>query len=109
VKDGAGSGYFAPAGHPGSPKAASFSVEYVMPDSSEIEIAEITHGDGTNRSSGGIGVERVEMARTGKATAWSEKISDFKKAVQAEAKRTGAELPAGVAQITGSAPTTTTG
>lgn len=109
VKDGSGSGYFAPAGHPGNPKAASFSVEYVMPDSSEIEVAEITHGDGTNRTSGGIGVERVEMARTGTAPTWDQTVGALQKAVQAEANRTGAAVPPGLAQLTGSASTTTTG
>lgn len=99
VKDGSGSGYFAPAGHPDAPKVASYSVEYVMPDGSELEIAEVTHSDGTGRSSGGIGVERVEMARTGKTPQWADRLAELRRVVQDEAKRTGVALPPGLAAI----------
>ena len=103
VKDGAGSGYFAPAGHPASPKAASFSIEFVMPDGTELELVEITHSDGKGRSSGGLGVERVEMARAGRAKSWDGHLDALTRALQAEVKRTGAALPPGAAAITGSA------
>ncbi|MFM7261506.1 MAG: hypothetical protein ACKO3W_12975, partial [bacterium] len=102
VKDGAGSGYFAPAGHPAKPSAPSFSLEYVMPDGVELEIAEICHGEGNGRSSGGIGVERVEMARTGQIPSWDSQLEALARAVQAESKRTGAAVPPGAAAITGS-------
>lgn len=108
VKDGSGSGYFAPPGHPGAPAAPSFSLEYVMPDGSELEIAEISHGTGAERTSGGIGVERVAMARNGAATNWAAALSAFDDAVRAESERTGAAVPPGVAAITGAAPATTT-
>ncbi|MFM7807331.1 MAG: hypothetical protein ACKPEA_05305 [Planctomycetota bacterium] len=101
VKDGAGSGYFAPAGHPAKPSAPSFSIEYVMPDGVELEIAEICHSEGNGRSSGGIGVERVEMARTGQIPSWDSQLEALARAVQAESKRTGAAVPPGAAAITG--------
>lgn len=101
VKDGSGSGYFAPAGHPDAPKVASYSIEYVMPDGSELEIAEVTHSDGAGRSSGGIGAERVEMARTGKTTLWADRLAELRRVVQDEAKRTGVALPPGLAAIAG--------
>lgn len=101
VKDGAGSGYFAPAGHPAKPSAPSFSLEYVMPSGVELEIAEICHGEGNGRSSGGIGVERVEMARTGQIPSWDSQLAALARAVQSESKRTGAAVPPGVAAIAG--------
>lgn len=101
VKDGGGSGYFAPAGHPAKSGVASFSLEYVMPDGLELEIAEISHSDGSGRSSGGIGVERVEMARTGRIPSWGNHLETFTRALQKEATRTGASLPRGAAAITG--------
>lgn len=109
VRDGSGSGYFAPPGHPGGPAAPSFSIEYVMPDGSELEIAEISHGTGSGRTSGGIGVERVAMARAGAATDWDGALAAFNDAVRAEARRTGVALPPGVATISGAEAPTTTG
>ena len=114
-QQGSGSGWFAPAGHPGGPAAPSFSIEYVMPDSSELEIAEITHGAGAgtdsagSRTSGGIGAERVAMARSGAATNWADALPTFTEAIRSESERTGVALPAGFATIAGttSAPTTT--
>lgn len=103
VKDGSGSGYFAPPGHPAKPQAASFSLEYVMPDGRELEIAELTHSDGKGRSSGGIGVERVEMARTGRAPSWDSGLAALSRALQEESKRTGAPIPPGAAVLMGSA------
>ena len=99
VRSGSGSGYFAPAGHPSKPSAPSFSLEYVMPDGAELEIAEITHCDGTGRSSGGIGVERVEMARTGRCPTWASQVDVLTRALQDESKRTGAPIPAGAAVL----------
>ena len=105
IRDGSGSGWFAPAGHPGGPAAPSFSIEYALPDGSELEIAEISHGTGdgssSERTSGGIGVERVAMARAGAATNWADSLQSFTEAVRAEAARTGAALPAGFAAISG--------
>ena len=99
VKAGSGSGYFAPAGHPQAPQVPSYSLEYVMPDGSELEIAEICHANGNGRSTGGIGVERVNMARTGKAMLWVDQLPQFNRLVQEEAARTGVALPPGVATI----------
>lgn len=99
VRSGSGSGYFAPAGHPSKPSAPSFSLEYVMPDGAELEIAEISHGDGTGRSSGGIGVERVEMARTGRCPTWASHVDELTRALQDESKRTGVLIPPGAAVL----------
>ena len=101
VKDGAGSGYFAPTGHPAKPSVPSFSLEYVMPDGLELEIAEICHGDANGRSTGGIGVERVEMARTGRIPTWDSCRETLVVALKDEQKRTGAALPPGAALIMG--------
>ena len=97
VKDGAGSGYFAPADHPEKPSAPPFSLGYVVSDGLELEIAEISHLDGEGRSSGGIGVERVEMARTGRIPTWESSREALAAALIAEQKRTGAGRPAGAA------------
>ena len=103
VKDGLGSGYYAPVGHPSNPGATSFSLEYVMPSGLDLEIAEITHSDGNGRSGGGIGVERVEMARTGQFPAWKSTLDALSQALQDEAQHTGASLPPGLAALTRSA------
>lgn len=103
VRDGSGSGCFAPAGHPANKVAPSFSLEYVMPDGSELEIAEISHDDPSGHSSGGIGVERVEMARTGRAQSWNSNLASLMRALQDESKRTGAAIPPGAAAIMGPA------
>jgi hypothetical protein len=71
-----------------------------MPSGLELEIAEITHSDGNGRSSGGIGVERVAMARTGQIPAWDSSLAALTRALQDEAQRTGASLPPGLAALT---------
>ena len=78
-------------------------------------MAEITDGAGAGtdagggRTSGGIGVERVAMARNGAATNWADALPGFTEAIRSESERTGAALPAGFATIAGttSAPATT--
>lgn len=101
VTAGSGSGYFAPDGHPDGASAPSYSLEYVMPNGSEIEIAEITHDPAgiSGRSSGGIGVERVEMARTGQPIAWADRLALFNRLVNEESSKTNVMLPPGVAAI----------
>ena len=98
---GSGSGYFSPKGHPDAVRALSYSLEYVMPNGSEIEIAEITHDPAgpSGRSSGGLGVERVEMARTGQPIAWADQLALFNRLANAESSNNNVMLPPGVAAI----------
>ena len=95
VKDGSGSGFFAPSGHPGNPRTPSFSIEYVLSDGTALEIAEITYGDGSKATAGGIGVERVSMARNDQVTTWEASLPAFRTAVKKAAAAGGAALPAG--------------
>lgn len=95
VKDGAGSGFFAPAGHPGNPAVPSFSIEYMLSSGARLELAEITYGDGTVPTAGGIGVERVSMARNDVVTSWADSLPAFKSAVEESVAATGAARPAG--------------
>ena len=95
VKDGSGSGFFAPAGHPGSPAVPSFSIEYMLSSGARLELAEIPYGDGTVPTAGGIGVERVSMARNDLVTTWADSLPAFKTAVEDSVAATGAARPAG--------------
>ena len=95
VADGSGSGFFAPAGHPGNPAVPSFSIEYMLSSGARLELAEITYGDGTVPTAGGIGVERVSMARNDVVTSWAESLPAFKSAVEESVAATGAARPAG--------------
>ncbi len=99
VADGSGSGFFAPAGHPGSPAVPSFSIEYMLSDGTALEIAEIPYGDGTVPTAGGIGVERVSMARNDRVTTWADSLPAFKSAVEESVASTGAARPAGYYKI----------
>ena len=95
VADGSGSGFFAPAGHPGNPAVPSFSIEYMLSSGARLELAEITYGDGTVPTAGGIGVERVSMARNDVVTSWADSLPAFKSAVEESVAATGAARPAG--------------
>ena len=99
VKDGSGSGFFAPAGHPGSPAVPSFSIEYMLSSGARLELAEIPYGDGTVPTAGGIGVERVSMARNDRVTTWADSLPAFKSAVEESVASTGAARPAGYYKI----------
>ena len=99
VADGSGSGFFAPAGHPGSPAVPSFSIEYMLSDGTALEIAEIPYGDGTVPTAGGIGVERVSMARNDRVTTWGDSLPAFKTAIEDSVAATGAARPAGYYKI----------
>ena len=99
VADGSGSGFFAPAGHPGSPAVPSFSIEYMLSSGVRLELAEITYGDGTVPTAGGIGVERVSMARNDLVTSWGDSLPAFKTAVEESVAATGGARPAGYYKI----------
>ena len=103
--DGAGSGWFAPAGHPDSPAYATFSIEYVLGNGVEIEIAEIAV-DATTPYHGGaaLGLERVTMARNDRLMTWKEQLPAFRKAVEENARQTGRPLPDGYYTILGITP-----
>ena len=101
VKDGSGSGFFAPSGHPGNPAHSSFSIEYMLSDGTALEIAEILHGDGSKATAGGIGVERVSMARNDQVTTWEASLPPFKIAVEEAAAASGAALPVGYFSLLG--------
>ncbi|WP_186540293.1 hypothetical protein [Synechococcus sp. BIOS-E4-1] len=93
---GKGSGYFEPKGHPRSPSLQTYSIEYVLPDGQEIEIAEI----GLNTDWGfGIGVERLTMARHDQALTWDQALKSFRTSVQSSADRQNLPLPAGYYKI----------
>lgn len=100
--DGAGSGWFEPKGHSNTPAFATYSVEFVMADSTEIEIAEFAvefvppHYGGS-----GIGLERLTMARNDHLIRWDDEAMTFKQTVEAEAQRTGKPLPSGYFNILG--------
>lgn len=93
---GKGSGYFEPKGHPRSPSLETYSIEYVLPDGQEIEIAEI----GLNTDWGfGIGVERLTMARHDQALTWDQALRSFRTSVQSSADRQNLPLPEGYYKI----------
>lgn len=99
---GSGSGWFEPKGHPNTPAFASYSIEYVMSDGVEIEIAEIGVEPALPHHGGGaIGLERLTMARNDRLAATGSDRSAFKQAVEAEASRSGKPLPAGYYAILG--------
>lgn len=101
-REGAGSGFFAPSGHPQKPAFATFSVEFAMSDGSELEIAEIgTESGGRTSGAGGFGLERVTMARNDRPIPWSERLPVFKDAVEADAKSRGVPLPPGYYEVLG--------
>ena len=93
---GKGSGYFEPKGHPRSPSLETYSIEYVLPDGQEIEIAEI----GLNTDWGfGIGVERLTMARHDQVLSWDQSLKNFRTAVQSSAELQNLPLPNGYFKI----------
>ena len=72
-----------------------------MPDGVELEIAGICPGQGHVRRKGGIGVERVEMARTRRTPYWDSELDVLACFVQSDSKRMGAAEPPGAAAIAG--------
>ena len=99
--DGNGSGYFKPHGHPRKPAGETISLEYLLTGGKEIEIGEVGYHPGKRPLGGGLGIERVTMARNDRAMLWSEGLGAFKAAVEADAKRQGRPLPPGYYQILG--------
>ena len=95
---GEGSGYFEPKGHPRSPSFDTVSIEYIFPDGSELEIAEISI---LAWQGFGVGVERVTMARQNKVMRWDDSLPGFRRAVEQDARRQGLALPAGYYEILG--------
>ena len=96
---GEGSGYFEPKGHPRSPSFDTVSIEYIFPDGSELEIAEI--GILAPLANFAVGVERVTMARQNKLMRWDDSLPGFQRAVEQDARRQGRALPAGYYDILG--------
>ena len=96
---GEGSGYFEPKGHPRSPSLDSVSIDYILPDGSELEIAEI--GINVPQEGFSVGVERLTMARRNKLIHWEESLPGFRRAVEQDARRQGRALPAGYYEILG--------
>lgn len=94
--EGGGSGWFAPKGHPNAPAFATYSVEFVKPDGSEIEIAEAAVEFAPPHNGGSaIGLERLAMARNDRFMGWNDVIPTFKQAVEADSLQSGNPLPAG--------------
>ncbi|MCX6977342.1 MAG: hypothetical protein NTX04_05235, partial [Verrucomicrobia bacterium] len=79
----------------------SISLEYLLTGGKEIEMGEILYRPGMRPLGGGLGIERVTMARNDRAMMWSEGLGAFKAAVEADAKRQGRPLPPGYYQILG--------
>lgn len=101
LREGNGSGYFAPKGHPAAPKFESLSFEYVLSDGREIEIAELGYEGTRLPFGGGIGIERLTMARNDRTMSWSDRLSAFKQAAEASASATKRPLPPGYYAILG--------
>lgn len=96
-KAGDGSGWFAPEGHPKQVMMPSFSVEYLMPDGLDLEIAEF----GINDLSGGFGIERLTMAKNQNYFSWNDYLPEFKRVVEEEAQKNRQALPVGYYEILG--------
>ncbi len=100
--DGAGSGWFAPRGHPSQPAYASYSVEYVMTTGVEIEIAEVAvEAEAPHHGGGSIGLDRVTMARNDRVMSWQDRLPAFKLAVEQQVRASGKPLPRGYYAILG--------
>lgn len=98
-RKGEGSGYFEPKEHPRSPSFDTVSIEYILTDGSELEIAEI--GILAPHQVFGVGVERLTMARQHKLMRWQQGLPGFRHAVEQDARRQGLALPAGYYDILG--------
>lgn len=95
-REGAGSGWFAPPGHPLGHAYATFSVEYVLSNGLELEIAELgVDSSAALNGGGGIGLDRVTMARNDRAASWKQSLPQFKQAVEEAAKHAHKPLPSG--------------
>ncbi|MEI7601811.1 MAG: hypothetical protein WCJ41_21160 [Aestuariivirga sp.] len=100
--DGAGSGWFEPEGHPNAPAFASYSVEFVMEDGNEIEIAEsAVEFAPPHNGVVAVGLERLAMARNDKLMSWDDAAKSFRQAAEAEAQHSGKPLPGGYFNILG--------
>lgn len=101
-RDGAGSGWYAPKGHPTGHAYATLSVEYVLSSGVEIEIAEIaTDAASPLAGGGGIGLARVAMAHNDRLVTWQQALPQFKKAVEEAARHDQKPLPSGYYAILG--------
>ena len=99
---GSGSGWFEPKGHPNKPAYASYSIEYVMSDGTEIEIADVgVEPVPPHHGGGAIGLDRMTMARNDRLAASGHETSTFQQAIEAEASRSGKPLPPGYYTILG--------
>ena len=100
--DGSGSGWFEPKGHPNRPAYSSYSIEYLMSNGTEIEIAEVAVEPVAPHNGGGaIGLERVTMARNDRLMTSEHVMPKFKQGIEAEAGRLGKPLPRGYYAIPG--------
>jgi len=83
--EGAGSGWFEPKGHPNAAAFASYSVEFVMEDGNEIEIAEsAVEFAPPHNGVVAVGLERLAMARNGQLMNWDDGAKAFRQAAEAE-------------------------
>ena len=100
---GTGSGYFEPKGHPRSPSFNTLSLEYLLPDGSELEIGELTLTDDRAAAvrSAGFGLERLSMARGARPISWQQTLPGFRRAVELDARQQGLPLPEGYYEILG--------
>ena len=97
-KEGAGSGWFAPAGHPKNANYPTYSIEYRMPDGKDLEIAEIGIHD---LPAGAIGIERLAMAKNQAYFSWNDYLPHFKELLQADSEKNHDALPVGYYEILG--------
>ena len=74
-KEGAVSGWFAPAGHPKNVNYPTYSIEYRMPDGKDLEIAEISIRD---LPAAVIGIERLAMSKNQAYFFWNNYLPQFK-------------------------------
>ena len=97
---GDGSGWFAPSGHPLQSSYPTFSLEYQMPDGTELEFAEFDLSP-VNSCGIGFGIERLTMARNNAYFTWDEYLPKFKQIVENDARDNKKKLPAGYYTIIG--------
>ncbi len=110
---GDGSGWFSPKDHPAAPAIPTYSIEYVLTHKQkkgdvaattyEIELAEIGLKNDQGFA-GGIGLERLTMARNNRAMYWDDHLPICKHAMLVAAQHEQKQLPLGYYKILGLQP-----
>ncbi|MEM7124325.1 MAG: twin-arginine translocation signal domain-containing protein [Pseudomonadota bacterium] len=111
---GDGSGYFRPPDHPHAPGMPTVSFHYPLPGTAlesehfyplpgylelgEVSISQASSG-GSHLVEGGIGVERVAMARGDVVDTYEEALIVLANEMEAEAQERGVPLPSGFQQF----------